>query len=127
MYCIYNKYNESLKPSLLREGAERSEAEGFFLSVSDAAKTKTLRLSPCRGEAATKNPSVSGQKNVRSQLPLAREPFKNQHSFYFSEATVFLPTGQKSCEIGPDARHAPIWAHARVLVYLSEPKLVRNK
>jgi len=29
-----------LKPSLLREGAERSEAEGFFLSVSDAAIQK---------------------------------------------------------------------------------------
>jgi hypothetical protein len=60
----------------LAEGAERSEAEGFFLSVSDAAKIKTLSFSFCRGEATGKNPSGSGQKDVRTHLPLAREAYE---------------------------------------------------
>jgi len=63
------------KPSLLREGAERSEAEGFFPQRLRRGDNKSSAFSLCRGEAAKKNPSVSGQKNVRSQLPLAREPF----------------------------------------------------
>jgi len=61
-----------LKPSLIREGAERSEAEGFFLSVSDAAKIKTLSFSYCRGEAAGKNPSVSGRKACPEPAPLSK-------------------------------------------------------
>ena len=75
MLCICNKYQESLKPSLLREGAERSEAEGFFLSVSDAAKQKRWP-SPCRGEAAGKNPSGSGQKTCPNPPPLSKGGFQ---------------------------------------------------
>jgi len=41
-----------------------------------AAKTETLAFFLCRGGAAGKNPSGSGQKDVRTHLPLAREAFK---------------------------------------------------
>jgi len=61
---------------LYRSHTVSVRSAGIPLSLKKPLVLKAQSFSFCRGEAAGKNPSGSGQKNVRTHLPLAREAYE---------------------------------------------------